>query len=340
MINNETANMTQPQRQNLKKEYDFYFGKLKLLWDYDPDEDLTDEEFDRYEEKCHYYSDMAELKNFQLMHDISLTSYQERMCREWLLDGFPFKFDFDVGVDGFVPIDKKYGCCYLDYLLTDSEKFKVGVDKYRTSCLCCIHEDDDEYDGLIKQFSILSMKEFLLDHPGFSDEEISGCIEWINNGRSFRSNPWNLTDEYGYQSNYLEANMMVNGDETAMNEYCDEMSETISKFTDAVRADMDPDIRESADDGANALDMLLRGTIDAMDIKKACEENDDIDEEGFMDIYLQNLSSQLNSLKKAYRDKYKDLTGHLEVIIDDEPDEASTADVYKGYDMEKDDIQF
>lgn len=231
-MNNEITHMTQLQKQNLRNEYSFYFGKLKFLWEQDLDDSLTDEEMDRYEEKYAYYSDMAELKDFQLKHDIAITSKQEKMCKEWLLDGFPFRFDFDVGVDGFIPIDKQYGCCYLDYLLTDSEKFKVRVDKYRISCLFCIHEDDDEYEGLIKQLNTLSMNEFLLDHPDFSDEEISSCIEWIDDGCSFNSNPWNVTDEHGYPANYLEAEMMVYGDDIVMNEYCNEISETISKITD------------------------------------------------------------------------------------------------------------
>lgn len=337
-MNSETSDMTQSQRQSLRKQYSFYFGKLKSLWEYDPDEDLTDEELDRYEEKYDYYSDMAELKNFQLEHDIMITSEQEKKCKEWLLDGLPFKFDFDVGIEDFVPIDKNYGCCYLDYLLTDNEKFKIRVEKYRISYLCCIHEGDDEYDDLIKQSSILSMKEFLLDHT-FNDVEINECIEWINGGHGFKSNPWYITDKHGYPANYLEAEMTVYGDEI-LDELYEKTSETISKLTDAVKADMKRDKRKWIDDDADALDMLLRSTITAMDVKKACEENDDIDEEGFMDIYLQKLSYQLETLKKAYRDKYKEFTGRLEVIIDDGLDESSPADEDKGYDMEMDDIQF
>ncbi len=103
---------------------------------------------------------------------------------------------------------------------------------------------------------------------------------------------------------------------------------------------MDADIRALLDDRENALDMLLKGTISAMDVKKVCKENDDIDEEGFMDIYLQGLLNQLDSLKEAYPETYKDLTEHIKIIIDDEPTEASSADEDKGYDMKIDDIQF
>lgn len=201
--------MTDKEKDTVQKEYDHYVSEFTKLDEYDPySEYRSAEEIRERQNKHDYCLNMAKLKNFQLKHDIYLTSREEENAMKWFKEGFEFSFDFTVHTDDIDPVDEYYGFCLIDYLTTENEAFKDEVDQYRILRLINRHiYDDPEYCGkLIESFQIKELDKYLEEHPnGFNKAEIRGCRQWLDDGHAFWANPFGLADDNGCERNYLSA---------------------------------------------------------------------------------------------------------------------------------------
>lgn len=202
--------MTDKEKKTAAEELDYYDEKFCILDDMeDPCLNCkTHEDMKAYTRDYHYYKNMAEMKKFQLDHDLQLTPDEEECIRKWFCDGFCFKLDFSIHNDEAVPIDKHYGFCIIDYLITDNEAFKDEVDQYRILHLISRHiYSDPRYCGeLIESFQTKELNRYLEEHPGgFNEAEIKGCRQWIDDGHAFWENPFGLVDDNGCECNYLSA---------------------------------------------------------------------------------------------------------------------------------------
>ena len=201
--------MTNEQRRAVKREHQVYYHVFNKVWERDTEYFSSEKEYLNYCAKYHFYENMATLKTYQLENDIMITREQEERCKEWFEEGFDFNFDFATEHD-ITPIDEYIGLCFIDYLLTDSERFRIEVDRYRIFCLSNRHEDNPKYtESLRVKDSLLAMKEWLLDYPNCPNEFKADCFEWIEDGNIFESNPFDVYDDCGYEANYLEAELFL-----------------------------------------------------------------------------------------------------------------------------------
>ena len=201
--------MTNEQQKAVNREYLVYYREFNKVWGEDNDNFINEEEYLNYCSRYHFYENMSSLKLYQIEHDIMITREQEERCKEWFEEGFDFNFDFKTEYD-VTPLDEYSGLCFIDYLITDSEKFKIEVDRYHILCLSNMHKDDQKYvESMHIKDNLLAMKEWLLDYPDCPNEFRAGCFEWIEDGNIFESNPFGVCDDCGYEVNYLEAELFL-----------------------------------------------------------------------------------------------------------------------------------
>lgn len=193
--------MTEKQRLEAREAHSHYFcegGETYQL--------LNDRKYEEHEMRRRS-ENMNELRKFQADHNIRITPEQENQFRKWISEGFSFSLDFNIHSDSAVPIDEDYGFCYIDYLLTDSDEFRMEVDEYRIRCMLnSLYDDADRCRKLIKDLQFIEMQKHLMEcSKTYGIKEIKGCIAWINDGHGFWNNPFGVHSINGSEANYLEA---------------------------------------------------------------------------------------------------------------------------------------
>lgn len=178
-----------------------YYGEAEDARQYANDMRCNEHEMNRRDEN------MEKLKKFQADIGIAITPEQENQYRKWICEGFSFSRDFNICSDDVIPIDENCGYCYLDYLLTDSEEFRMEVDEYRIRCLLdSLYDNADRCRELLRDLQFMEMHKHLMERPNtYSISEISGCTAWLNDGHGFWNNPFKVRNALGNEENYMEA---------------------------------------------------------------------------------------------------------------------------------------